>query len=139
MRTNLFLFIIWFWFILATIVGCKSQSMVVVEPTVHNRDSVCIEYIYKLDSIYKDRWHVILQKGDTIYRTDSIVIYEFRNIEVHDTISVQHTDTITIRETVEKQISGGSKFLIWSGAIMWGIIGLVVIAIIIAIVIRFSK
>lgn len=136
MRHNL-LFIIFVFCFGAVVGGCKSPA--IVAPTVHNRDSVRIEYIYKLDSIYKDRWHTIFLRGDTVYRTDSIVYFRYKNIETHDTITVQHIDTITVRETIEKPMSGGSKFLLWSGVAMWAIIGIIVLLIIVAIAMRIRR
>lgn len=105
----------------------------------HYRDSARVEKIYVRDSVFVDRWHIIFRNGDTIYRRDSIVKNLWHVKEVHDTLKIVNNDTITIRETIEKPLSGGRKFLIGSGVAAWVIIGIVFIAGVVAIVIRVRR
>lgn len=116
--------------------GCANIKPIAIS---HNRDSARVEKIYVRDSVCVDRWHISVQKGDTIYRHDSIVKYLWSVKEVHDTLKIVNNDTITIRETIEKPISGGSKFLIRSGVAAWVIVGIVFIAGVVAIVIRVRR
>ena len=116
--------------------GCKATQPVQFS---HNRDSARIEKIYVLDSIYIDRWHTILQKGDIIYKHDSIVQNLWHVKEVHDTLTVVSADTVTIREEIEKPLSGGSKFLLWSGAALWILVGALIIAGVVAIVLHIRR
>lgn len=116
--------------------GCKDTKPIAAS---HYRDSARVEKVYVLDSVYVDRWHIIFQNGDTICRHDSIVKYIWRVKEVLDTLKIVNNDTITIRETIEKPLSGGTKFLIGSGVAALVIVGIVFIAGVVAIVIRVRR
>ena len=118
--------------------GCKTPAMV-TSPVVHNRDSVVVRDNYIHDSIYTDRWHTIFMKDDTVYKTDSIYFAVYKNVEIRDTISVQHTDTITITVTVEQPMSPGLRFLRNSGIALWGIIAMIVLLTVAVIVIRVMR
>lgn len=107
--------------------------------TSHNRDSARVEKIYVRDSVFIDRWHTILQQGDTIYRHDSIVKNLWHVKEVHDTLKIVNNDTITIRETIEKPLSGGSKFLLWSGVAVWVMVIVIAIVGTVVVVIRLRR
>ena len=131
-----------FWWLLFAIVtfvcvmgmtGCKSQPCLPIPSSgTHDHDSVRTEYVH--DSISVDRWHTILQKGDTVYVRDSIYFYKWRN--KHDSIYINNTDTIYQQVVVEKQ---GSAFLRNSGIALWVLIGLLVAAAIIGIILKFAK
>ena len=116
-----------------------SCSPKVVPGMSHNRDSVRVEKIYIVDSTYIDRWHTILQKGDTIYKHDSIVKYLWRYKEIRDTLTVVSVDTITIREGVEKPLSKGDKFLLHSGVALWILVAVLIVAGVVAIVLYIRK
>lgn len=74
--------------------GCKTCI-----PIVETRDSVRVEfkhdsvYVYKHDSIFRDRW----RNGDTVYITTDRwrTLYKDKIVEIHDTI---RTDTNTVQE-----------------------------------------
>ena len=76
--------------------GCKSQV-----PLTQTRDSVRVEYrldsvyIYKHDSIFRDRW----RSGDTVFVTVEKfkTLYRDKLVEVHDTIATTQTDTIEVQ------------------------------------------
>ena len=121
----------------ATMAGCKTPA--VVAPVVHNKDSVRIEYQYKHDSIYTDRWHTILQKGDTLLIRDSIFIHEYKLLEKHDTLSLQRIDSIPYPVEVEKQLTSGQRFLMNSGIACWCLVALIVLLGITALIIRIYK
>lgn len=130
-----------FWWLLFAIVtfvcvmgmiGCKCPCAAIPSGGSHNSDSARIEYIH--DSISVDRWHTILQKGDTVYVRDSIWFYKWRN--KHDSIYINNTDTIYQQVVVEKK---GSAFLRNSGIALWVLIGLLVVAAIVGIILKFAK
>lgn len=82
--------------VLAT--SCQSEKYL-----PHQNDTIYVnkvEYITDriLDSVYIDKYHTIYQKGDTIYKTDSIIDYRWRL--QHDTILVK--DTVYKSKDVEK-------------------------------------
>lgn len=70
-------------------------------PSSHTRDSLHLTTDHRYDSIYIDRWHTLILRGDTVFKTDSIYVEKLRDIEVHDTITVTHTDTISVAVPVE--------------------------------------
>lgn len=131
-----------FWWLLFAIVtfvcvmgmiGCKTQPCLPIPSSgTHDHDSVRTEYVH--DSISVDRWHTILQKGDTVYIHDSIWFYKWRN--KHDSIYINNTDTIYNTVTVTQQ---GNMFLRNSGIALWVLIGLLVVAAIIGIILKFAK
>ena len=87
------LFAIAFMFVVA-FTGCKTCV-----PIIETRDSVRVEfrhdsvYVFKHDSIFRDRW----RNGDTVYVTIDRwrTLYKDKIVEVHDTIS---TDTHTVEQ-----------------------------------------
>lgn len=82
---------------------------------------------------------MVIQKQDTIYVHDSIVIYKYRDRWRTDTIYRYHSDTITkIQEViVEKPV--GSKFMQRSGIALWIVIGALVVLGIVVIVWKIAK
>lgn len=67
------------------------------------------------DSVYVDRWHTELMKGDTIFVHDSIVRWRERVKETHDTIEKPITiiDTETVIKEVKKPTPWLVKALAW--------------------------
>lgn len=117
---------------LLAMAGCKQQQLPILPTNSAQRDSVRIEIQH--DSIYIDRWHSIYTKGDTVYIHDSIFRdrWKFR----HDSIYFASTDTIYQQVVVEKQ---GSQFLRNSGIALWVLLGLLLLAVIVGIVLKFAK
>ena len=72
--------------------SCRTQY--VVMPSSHTRDSLHVSSDHRYDSIYIDRWHTLILRGDTVFRTDSIYVEKLRDIELHDTITVIQHDSI---------------------------------------------
>ena len=77
---------------LGALTSCRTQY--VVMPASHYRDSLHVSSDYRYDSIYIDRWHTLVLRGDTVFRTDSIYVEKLRDIELHDTITVTQHDSI---------------------------------------------
>ncbi len=121
--------------------GCKSQQSLtsIVAPASHNEQNDSIEKHYRRDTVFIDRWHREVQRGDTAYIHDSIFFYNGK--EIYDTIRIANntTDTITNIVEVEKQLSKNDVFLKRSGVALWIILSLLILAVIIGIVIKFAK
>lgn len=123
------------WFVAVSFMSCKTPQL----PTLPNssdrsRDSVRTEYVH--DSVYIDRWHKEIQKGDTCYIHDSIDRWRNKYVYIHDSIDNSRTDTIYQKVEIEKK---GSAFLRNSGIALWVLIALFVVAVIIGIVLKFAK
>ncbi len=73
-------------------------------PESHSRDSLSAVVHKKVNNTYIDRTHTLTQRGDTIFKTDSIYVEKYTDVEVHDTITLTRTDTITIPVPVEPSI-----------------------------------
>ena len=112
-------------------VGCKTVTPTLPTNTAQ-RDSVRIELRH--DSVYIDRWHTEYMKGDTVFIRDSV--WRDRWHFKHDSIYYASVDTIYQRITVEKK---GSMFLRNSGIALWVLLGLLLVAVIIGIVLKFAK
>ena len=63
-------------------------------PSSHTRDSTHLTTDHRYDSIYIDRWHTLILRGDTVFKTDSIYVEKLRDIELHDTIRITRHDSI---------------------------------------------
>ena len=121
-------------------VGCRSLPQQVVLPNSSNRDSVRIEfvhdsvYVYKHDSIFRDRW----RSGDTVYVTVEKWQTRWRDKynEIHDSVYINQTDTIYQTVTVVQPVN---TFLRNSGIALWVIITLAVLAVVAGLFIKFAK
>lgn len=131
--------LLWLWllllFVICCFVGCKSQQL----PTLPNssdrsHDSIRTEYVH--DSVYIDRWHKEIQKGDTIWIHDSIDRWRNKYVYIHDSIDNSRTDTIYQTVEVKKK---GSAFLRNSGIALWVIIALIIAGVVIGIILKFAK
>lgn len=121
--------------ILLMFVGCRTQQL----PTLPNssdrsHDSIRTEYVH--DSVYIDRWHKEIQKGDTIWIHDSIDRWRNKHVYIHDSIDNSRIDTIYKTVEVEKK---GSAFLRNSGIALWVIIALIIAGVVIGIILKFAK
>lgn len=116
--------------------SCTRTPSAVVLPNVSSNksDSVRKEYIH--DSIYIDRWHKEYEKGDTVFIHDSIDRWRNKYVYIHDSIDNSRIDTIYKAVEVEKK---GSAFLRNSGIALWIIIGLILLAVIGGIFVKFAK
>ena len=90
--------------------ACKSTRHTATHDTIYvNTERV--EYQWRHDSIYLDRWHDRWVMGDTVYLRDSVVHYRWHTkidtLALHDSISVSKSDTTTVE--VKKPLSGFVK------------------------------
>ena len=97
--------------------GCCRKTVAPIVVPVHD---TLIEHHWQYDTSFVDRWHTIFQKGDTVWKTDSVVIFKAKYI--HDTVSqsvevpveVVKTETVT----VEKKLNLWQKTTMWLGNIL---------------------
>lgn len=100
---HIFLFLILF-------SGCRIQGAI---SPVSRSDSTYVskaDSVYIRDSIYIDRWHTAVTKGDTVYVTDTRTEYKYRyrDREVHDTLFVDRD--VIVEKTVPAELSSWDKF-----------------------------
>ena len=93
------------------LVSCKTTERITyIHDTI---DNSCIATVYKYDSVYVDKWHTMYVKGDTVWRTDSIVRYKMQL--VHDTLidSMYITKEIPVEKIVIEKQKGFFWWLGW--------------------------
>lgn len=88
--------------------GCRMHERMIDTTTtkIANNDStrdVRIEHVY--DSIYIDRWHTIIERGDTVRVVDSVVMYQWRDVLHNDTLVKIQNDTIYTDRIIEKHVT----------------------------------
>ena len=91
--------------------GCKSVQYVKV-PEVHER--VVHDTLHTADSVYIDKVHFVMQKGDTIYKTDSVFVYKYKTLD--KVVEVLQKDTITQVQEVQVPVrmrNGYDRFVSW--------------------------
>ena len=89
--------------------GCKSQ-----QPLVQVRELVVHDTTQVVDSVYQDRVHYVYQKGDTVFKTDSVFLYKYKYLDKVKEMTVR--DSIPYEVVVEKPVhvrSGYDKFVSW--------------------------
>lgn len=96
---------------------------------------------HMVDSIYVDRWHIIEQKGDTVYQRDSIDRWHVTTIT--DSIiridSVPYPVQLPPDTIYQNELTGQQQFLLRSGRALWAILALLALAVVIGIITKFSR
>lgn len=142
----------------SAVVAVRSDSTAItrhdsIRVVAERHDSAHKYYIH--DSVIVERWHRDVVSGDSVvHAIDSVVREVIRYVdrqhrvihEIHDTVSTNKVDTVWIdREVpVEVQVEvvkevDRSPFLRKSGIALWVILGLLVVAVIVGVVIKFAK
>ena len=89
--------------------SCKS-----VKTVVEYRDHYVHDTTQVVDSVYQDRVHYVYQRGDTVFKTDSVFLYKYKYL---DKVKIEEVhDSIPYPVEVEKivhQRSGYDKFCSW--------------------------
>lgn len=100
-------------------VGCSRKVVAPIAEPVH--DTV-IQNTVQHDSIFIDHFREVTKMGDTVF--DTRTEYVYRERQVHDTtVQVVNVPYAVIKtEYVEKELSGGQKFLIRAGWLMVAVI-----------------
>ena len=86
--------------------GCSPKVQPSLRPTT---DSTRVHYEIKYDSIWIDRWHVVKEKGDTIWIRDSIFIEKWREKHTRDTICVRDSVPYEVPKYI-RQRNGYDRF-----------------------------
>lgn len=112
--------------------GCSPKVLPSLQP---NTDSTRIHYQTLYDSIWVDRWHVIKEKGDTIFIHDSIFIEKWREKNTHDTICVRDS----IPYEVPKYIRQRNNYDRFTATGFWIMIALAIGYVALRIYLRFKR
>ena len=117
--------------LIVAMIGCRSMQPTIGSTSSRN-DSIAIRTEYVHDTTIIEKLRTVIQKPDTLYIHDSIVIYKYRDSRKTDTLYRYHTDTITkIQEViVEKPVP---KFVRNSAISLWIVIALAIVWVIIKI------
>lgn len=104
-------------------VGCKTTQTIVEKPVyIHDTtQSVRVER----DSVYVDRWHTIEVKGDTIRKTDSVVVYRYitKTDTAYKYIEKPVNVEVTKIQEVTKPLGFWRKLLIYNGIFWFLVVG----------------
>jgi hypothetical protein len=112
--------------------GCSPKVQPSLRPTT---DSTRVHYETQYDSIWVDRWHVIKEKGDTIFIHDSIFIEKWREKHTRDTLFV--CDSIPYE--VPKYIRQRNNYDRFTAKGFWIMIALAIGYISLRIFLRFKR
>lgn len=112
--------------------GCSPKVQPSLRPTT---DSTRVHYETQYDSIWVDRWHVIKEKGDTIWIHDSIFIEKWREKNTHDTICVRDS----IPYEVPKYIRQRNNYDRFTATGFWIMIALAIGYVALRIYLRFKR
>lgn len=115
------------------LLGCSCRTALPIAlPEQHSRDSTSLTRVASRDSVYIDRWHTLVQRGDTVWRTDSVYIVRWRDLQRHDTLTLVQRDSISypveVPVEVEKPIP---RFYIVCTIALWVIVLLTLSAVVI--------
>lgn len=127
------------WYIWVGLLVCMASCRAYYPTTTSTstaRDSIRTLYLH--DSIYIERWHSKATAGDTIILHDSIIRTQYQKVAQHDSIYINRCDTIYQTREVQVQ-QKSSTFLRNSGIALWCILGVLLLAVIAGIVIKFAK
>lgn len=72
------------------------------------------------DTIYRDRWHTLIVKGDTVFVHDSI-----ENVKISSRVDTIYRDSISTVEkivTVPAELNGWQRFLQGLGYVAFGLL-----------------
>ena len=103
--------------------GCAAQRAV---PTYTERDSVAVRTEVRVDSVYRDRWHVVWAREDTVFVRDSVVCYRERVLHHADTVRLTAVDSIAYPVEVVREVrrrNGYDRFVSWGFWVLVVIIG----------------
>lgn len=112
--------------------GCSPKVQPSLRPTT---DSTRVHYQKQYDSIWVDRWHVIKEKGDTIWIHDSIFIEKWREQNTRDTICVRDSIPYEVPKYI-RQRNGYDRF---TATGFWIMIALAIGYIALRIYLRFKR
>lgn len=112
---------------LALLLSLSSCGGTKTLPVTERRDSIVVRTELRVDSVWRDRWHTTVQKGDTVYVRDSVFSDRWHILHRSDTVRM--TDTVpVVREVpvVVRRRNGYDRFVSWG---FWSLIAVVIAAI----------
>lgn len=112
--------------------GCSPKVQPSLRPTT---DSTRTHYEKQYDSIWVDRWHVVKEKGDTIFVRDSIFIEKWREKHTRDTICVRDS----VPYEVPKYIRQRNDYDRFTATGFWIMIAIAIGYIALLIYLRFKR
>lgn len=98
--------------------GCKQQA-----PLVQVREVLVHDTVQIVDSVWRDRVQYVKQKGDTVFKVDSVFLYKYKYLDKVKEVTVR--DTIPYEVVVEKPVrqrSGYDRFVSWG---FWSLLVLI--------------
>ena len=116
--------------LLLTLVGCKTVKVIEQVPVYVHDTTATVREVH--DSTYIDRWHTIIQKGDTIFVTDEVT--KIKYVTKTDTaykvvekpVIVSKTETVE----VERPLRWWQKMFMYMGLVgLMALIGWIVLKI----------
>lgn len=113
--------------------SCRVQYV----PVDHIRTEYVHDTIQRVDSVWRDRWHTEVTKGDTVYIRDSITDYKYKTVDRIVEKSV--TDSVDRPIPMPAEWTDTERFMYKSGIALWVIIGLILLAVIGGLFIKFAK
>lgn len=114
--------------------GCSPK---VQPPLLSVTDSTRVHVETKYDSIWVDRWHVVKEKGDTIWLHDSIYIEKWREKHTRDTICVR--DSVPYEVQVVKEVRKRNGYDKFTARGFWVLLALLVLYIALRVYVRFKR
>ena len=107
--------------------SCKTVPQAVTPARIQH--DTLLQVLYVHDSIYTDRWHTIVERGDTVHVSDSVVrfVYKVRQ----DTVRTVLTDSIpypveVVRE-IPAQLNAWQRFIQGAGYALLAIVLILII------------
>lgn len=82
--------------------SCRSVQVV-----TEYRDRIVHDTTATVDSVYIDRFHTITQKGDTVYKTDSIFLYRYKYLDKAVEVYVHDSIPYPVEVVKEKKVTSG--------------------------------
>lgn len=79
--------------------GCKTPQPLVQIQREYVHDTTLLH-----DSVYTDVWHTVVQRGDTVYKTDSVFLYRYKyldkvqRVEIRDSIPYKVEVQVPVRQ-----------------------------------------
>jgi hypothetical protein len=67
-----------------------------------------------VDSVFQDRIHYVYQKGDTVFKTDSVFLYKYKYIDKVQEVTVRDSVPYPVEVQVPVRVRNGyDKFTSW--------------------------
>lgn len=84
-----------------------ANSCRTVQVVTEYRDRITHDTTEIVDSVYIDKYHTIMQKGDTIFKVDSIYINKYKVLEKKVDVYVHDSIPYPVEVVKEKKVTSG--------------------------------